>query len=145
MHAACDLHIVGTFEGNFVLSDSILLVFIPSVHLLSLWCSITLILIICLPLCSAIHLSLADSVKLYNASMPDNVFPQEVPSRTSRVPKNVSEAFKLSPAFVDEWGPAIDRENASFQKYNCFQPVPSSSLRPESWPAHFAWALDFYA
>ena len=44
-------------------------------------------------------------------------------SSSTRVPKNVTEA--LSPSFVDEWGPAIDRENAGFQKYNCFQPVPS--------------------
>ena len=55
------------------------------------------------------------SVDLYNVSMPDNVFPQEVPSR---VPKNVTEA--LSPAFVDEWGPAIECENAGFQKYHYF-------------------------
>ena len=26
----------------------------------------------------------------------------------------------LSPAFVDEWGPAIDRENAGFVKHSCF-------------------------
>ena len=62
----------------------------------------------------AVHLSLAYSVELYNVSIPDNVFPQEVPSCTLRVPKNVTEA--LSSAFVDEWGPANDRENACFQK-----------------------------
>ena len=59
----------------------------------------------------------------HHATMPADVFPQEVKSRTTRVPKNVNEA--LSPSFVDEWGPAIDRENAGFQKYKCFQPVPS--------------------
>ena len=124
VHTACDLHIVGTFEGNFVLSDSNLTglrTLSPSTLPRVLYYTHTHNM-------PAVHLSLADSVELYNASMPDNVFPQEVPSRTSRVPKNVTEA--LSPAFVDEWGPAIDRENAGFQKYNCFQPVPSSSLPP---------------
>ena len=124
VHTACDLHIVGTFEGNFVLSDSNLTglrTLSPSTLPRVLYYTHTHNL-------PAVHLSLADSVELYNASMPDNVFPQEVPSRTSRVPKNVTEA--LSPAFVDEWGPAIDHENAGFQKNNCFQPVPSSSLPP---------------
>ena len=66
--------------------------------------------------------ALAYSFELYNASIPENAFPREVPLRTSRVPKNVT--------FVDKWGPAIDSENKCFQKYDCFRPVPSSSLPP---------------
>ncbi len=37
------------------------------------------------------------------------------------IPRNVKVA--LSPAFVDEWGAAIDRENAGSIKHNCFEPV----------------------
>jgi hypothetical protein len=119
VHSACDLHIVGTFEGNFVLSDSNLtglrtlrpaslprVLYYTHKHNLS-----------------SVHLSLVDSYQLYQATMPADVFPQEVKSRTTRIPKNVTEA--LPPSFVDKWGQAIDRENAGFQKYNCFQPVPS--------------------
>ena len=119
VHSACDLHIVGTFEGNFVLSDSHLTglrTLSPSSLPRVLYYTHTHNM-------SAVHLSLVDSYQLYNATMPTGVFPQEVKSSSTRVPKNVTEA--LSPSFVDEWGPAIDRENAGFQKYNCFQPVPS--------------------
>ena len=38
------------------------------------------------------------------------------------IPKNVNKA--LSPHFVDEWGPAIDNENAAFAEYKCFHPMP---------------------
>ena len=27
-------------------------------------------------------------------------------------------------SFVDEWGPAIDNENAGFAEYKCFHPMP---------------------
>ncbi len=37
------------------------------------------------------------------------------------IPRNVKEA--LSPSFVSEWAPAIDRENAGFVKHSCFEPM----------------------
>ena len=43
--------------------------------------------------------------------------------RADLIPENVKEA--LSPKPVEEWGPAIDSENAGFVKYNCFEALPS--------------------
>ncbi len=47
-----------------------------------------------------------DSVSLYYAVFPSQVFAQEVHVTDSLIPRNVVEA--LSPSFVAEWGPAID-------------------------------------
>ncbi len=102
VHTTSDLHILGIFEGNFILSDSHL------EGLLSLSPS-------ALPKVlfythqnniSATHLSLDDSTSLYYAVFPTQVFAQEVHVTDSSIPCNVKEA--LSPAFVDEWGAAID-------------------------------------
>ena len=49
-------------------------------------------------------------------------------------PQYVQQA--VSPSFVDEWGPAIDRENAGFLKHSCFAPVclpPGHSKLPGLW------------
>jgi hypothetical protein len=62
-----------------------------------------------------------DSASLYYAAFPTQVFAQEVHVTDRSIPRNVKEA--LSPAFVDEWGAAIDRENAGFIKHSCFELV----------------------
>jgi hypothetical protein len=118
---ATDLHIVGTFEGKFVLSDSALEglrtlspVSLPKV----LYYTHTRNL-------SSVHLALDDSYQLYTATLPAAVFPQEVPAQHQRIPKNIQQA--LSPEFVGEWGPAIDRENQGFRHHNCFAAVPLPS------------------
>jgi hypothetical protein len=84
----------------------------------------------------AVHLALADSYQIYTASLPDHIFSQEVLTQDTRIPKNVQQA--LSSSFVDEWGPAIDRENAAFQKYDCFAAVP---LPPGARPLRGLWVL----
>ncbi len=122
---ATDLHIVGTFEGNFVLSDSAL----NGLRSLSPT-SLPKVLYYTHTrnLCS-VHLALADSYQLYTATIPETVFPQEVPAKNQRIPKNIQQA--LSPEFVDEWGPAIDQENKGFLHHNCFTAVPlPSGVRP---------------
>jgi hypothetical protein len=122
---ATDLHIVGTFEGNFVLSDSAL----EGLRMLSP-ASLPKVLYYAhnRNLCK-VHLALADSYQLYTATFPETVFPQEVPAPNQHIPKNIQQA--LSPAFVDEWGPAIDKENKGFQHHDCFAAVPlPSGARP---------------
>ena len=69
------------------------------------------------------YLSLNDSHSLYSAALPNQIFAQEAKVRAPDIPRNVKDA--LSPKFVDEWGPAIDRENAGFVKHKCFEPFPS--------------------
>jgi hypothetical protein len=114
---ATNFHIVGIFEGNFVLSDSSL----EGLRTLSpeslpkvLYHTHTR------NLCSA-HLALADSYQLYTATLPEAIFPLEVPAQNQRIPKNIQQA--LSPDFVDELGPAIDKENKAFQHHNYFAAV----------------------
>jgi hypothetical protein len=125
VESATDLHIVGTFEGNFVLSDSAL----EGLRLLSPASLPKVLYYTHTNNLSSVHLALADSYQLYTATLPDNVFPQEVPSKSHRIPKNIQQA--LSPDFVHEWGPAIDRENQGFQHHNCFTAVPlPSGARP---------------
>ena len=63
------------------------------------------------------------SYSLYSAARPTQIFAQEVVVRADLIPENVKEA--LSPKPVEEWGPAIDSENAGFVKYNCFEALPS--------------------
>ena len=130
VHSASDLHIVGTFEGNFVLSDSNLdglRILSPSSLPKVLYYTHTR------NLC-AVHLALVDSYELYTASLPADVFAQEVQVPDTRIPKSVQQA--LSPSFLDEWGPAIDRENAGFLKHSCFAPVqlpPGQRTLPGLW------------
>ncbi len=71
---------------------------------------------------SETHLSLDNSASLYYTVFPTQVFAQvHVTDRS--IHHNVKEALSESPAFVDEWGAAIDRENAGFIKHSCFEPV----------------------
>jgi hypothetical protein len=127
-----DLHIVGTFEGNFVLSDSAL----DGLRTLSP-ASLPKILYYTHTknLCS-VHLALADSYQFYTATLPETVFPQEVSATTPRIPKSIQQA--LSPEFVDEWGPAIDKENQGFRHHNCFTAVP---LPPGARPLPGLWVF----
>jgi hypothetical protein len=130
VHSAIDLHIVGTFEGNFVLSDSHL----DGLRSLSPSSLPKVLYYTHMQGLSAVHLALADSYEYYTATVPAQIFAQEVTVSNSLIPKTVQQA--LSPSFVDEWGPAIDKENAGFQKYDCFAAVPLPSgahLLPGLW------------
>ena len=82
---------------------------------------------------SSAHLSLVESYNLMDISMPADVFSQEVP-HTRPVPKNLAAA--LSPQFVGEYGPAIDKENAGFKKHECFEVVrlpEGAKCLPTQW------------
>jgi hypothetical protein len=65
---------------------------------------------------SETHVSLDNSASLYYVSFPIQVFTQEVHVTICSFPQNVKNT--LSPAFVDEWGAAVDRENARFIKHS---------------------------
>ena len=119
VHLTRDLHIVGTFEGEFVLSDSNL----QGLRTLHPNAFTKVLYVLNKNNISAAYLSLSDSYSLYSAALPTQIFAQEVAIRADTIPRNVKEA--LSPKFVEEWGPAIDRENAGFVKYNCFEALPS--------------------
>jgi hypothetical protein len=64
---------------------------------------------------------LAASYQFYTANLPEAFFPQEVPAQNQRIPTNIQQV--LSPDFVDELSPAIDKENKAFQHRNCFATV----------------------
>ena len=117
LHSVSDPQIVGSFQGQFVVAGSGLvgLCSLPPSDLMA-----TLAYTHEHNLSSA-HLSLVDSYSLYDQSLPTEVFSQEV-SSTRPIPRNISEA--LSPAFVEEYGPAIDKENAGFTTHECFAAVP---------------------
>ena len=119
VYSAIDLCIVGTFEGNSVLSDSNL----DSLCILSPSSLPKLESALLYPhsnLC-AVHLALVDPYELHTASLPADFFAQEVQVPYTSIPKTVQQQLSLS--FVDEWGPAMDRENAGFLKQSCFAPV----------------------
>jgi hypothetical protein len=71
-----DLHIVGTFKGNFVLSDSAL----DGLRMLSPVSLPNLLYYTHTRNLSSVHLALADSYQLYTATLPETVFPQEGPA-----------------------------------------------------------------
>ncbi len=51
-----------------------------------------------------------------------------------RIPKNVQQAFSLQ--LVEEWGPAINRENVGFLNHDCFAPIllpPDAHVLPGLW------------
>ena len=61
------------------------------------------------------------------------MFAQEV-SSDRPVPKNLSAA--LSPQFVSEFGPAMDKENAGFVTHECFEAVrlpAGTRVLPTQW------------
>jgi hypothetical protein len=121
VHHATDLHIVGTFEGDFVLSDSAL----EGLSTLSP-ASLPKVLYYTHTrnLCP-VHLALTDSYQMYTATLPEAIFPKEVPAPNQSIPKNIQQA--LYPEYVDECGHAIDKENKGFQHHNCFAAVPLPS------------------
>ena len=130
VHTTCDLHIVGTFEGDFILADS----YLDGLRSLSPSALPKVLFYTHKNNLSATHLSLDDSVSLYYAAFPSQVFAQEVHVADRSIPRNVKEA--LSPAFVAEWGPAMDRENSGFLKHSCFETMAlpkHAKLLPGIW------------
>ena len=97
VHITCDLYIVGTFDGNFVLSDSNL----DGIRSLSPESFPTVLYFTHKHDLSPTHLALDDSYPLYFASFPADIFAQEVVSDGSaqlkstprRFTKNVKEAL----------------------------------------------------
>ena len=80
---------------------------------------------------SEVHLSLAESAHLVHQPLTDLPF---VAGHADSVPKSVVQA--LSPSFVADWGPAIDRENAGFLHHACFEAVtlpPVARTLPGLW------------
>jgi hypothetical protein len=109
-----DPSIIGTYQGNFVVTSSGLGCFpllAPSALMSALSFTHANNL-------SSAHLSLAESYNLFDQSMPADVFAHKV-SSTFPVLKNLSAA--LSQHFVGEFGPAMDKENACFVTHGaCF-------------------------
>ena len=87
-----DLHIVGTFEGHFVLSDSAL----EGLRTLSPASLPKVLYYTHTKNLSSVHLALADSYQFYTATLPENVFPQEVSAKAQRIPKNIQQALTVS-------------------------------------------------
>ena len=102
LRTTSDTKIIGTFENHFVVSGSGL----PGFRLLAPSDFMTTLAFTHEHNLSSAHLSLIDSYTMYDASIPANIFAQEV-SSARPVPRNISEA--LSPAFVGEFGPAMDK------------------------------------
>jgi hypothetical protein len=132
---------VGTFEGNFVVSNSDLqglCILTPDAYSRVLYVLNNYNL-------SATYLSLSDLYSLYFAALPTQVFAQEVAARAPDIPCNVKEV--LSPKFVEEWGPAIHCKNEGFVKYKCFETTPAlpSGAHTLSGIWVFTSKLDNYA
>jgi len=81
---------------------------------------------------SNVHLTLAESCYLAETSFIKNNESND--TGKTNIPKNIKEA--LSPQFVSEWGPAIDKENEGFRAHDCFQSMPlpaGAKLLPGIW------------
>jgi len=126
INQSVDLRIVGTFETNLVLADSSFQGFrsmppslFPAVLKYTMKRNF-----------SEVHLSLADSALLVQQPLTDAAC---VAGHES-IPKSITQA--LSPSFVADWGPAIDRENNGFRQHDCFEAVklpPGARTRPGIW------------
>ena len=80
------------------------------------------------PSLAAAHLSLIDSFCLLCADLGPEL---------GHIPRNCDQA--LSPLFVDEWKPAMEKEIEGFLKHNCFEPVPwSPEIR--TLPGHWLFS-----
>jgi hypothetical protein len=124
---ACDLKIVGTFEGNFVVTDSNF----EGVRSLRPHEVLKVLMFTHKHNFASAHLFLVDSYNFHAAHFPSDVFVSE---EVKNVPRNVKEA--LSPKFVNEFGPAIDKENQGFIKHNCFKAMPlpeGAKTLPGQW------------
>ena len=129
LRAIPDPHIIGTYHGQLVVTGSGL----DNLRLLAPSDYMSALAFTHANNSSSVHLSLVESYNLYDQSMPADVFSQEV-SGSRPVPKNLSEA--LSPPFVGEYGPAMDKENAGFVAHKCFEAVPlpaGARVLPTRW------------
>ena len=80
------------------------------------------------PSLAAAHLSLIDSFCLLGADLGPEL---------GHIPRNCDQA--LSPLFVDEWKPAMEKEIEGFLKHHCFEPVPwSPEIR--TLPGHWLFS-----
>jgi len=118
LNQAVDLQIVGTFEANLIVMDSAISGLrtmdpsdLPKVLAYTMKRNL-----------SEVHLSLADSAHLVTQPMTDDSF---LTGPNDRIPSTITQA--LSSSFVQEWGPAIDRENEGFRQHACFEAVPLPS------------------
>ena len=114
---ATDLHILGTHKGHFILRDS---------KLSGLRCIRTsnlprILQYVQMKQMSEVYLTLTDSYELLRNPLLEDIFVQEVSVPDKCLPRNIDEA--LSPLFVTEWGPAVDREVKGFLQNQCFESV----------------------
>ena len=65
------------------------------------------------PSLAAVHVRLCDSYSLLSANLGPDLRP---------IPKIRSQA--LSPAFIDDWKPTMEKEIHGCLKHKCFEPVP---------------------
>ena len=82
------------------------------------------------------HLSLVDSLAFLAEPLPSGlqVLTAASGQAPGRSPKTVKEA--LSPEFLPEWGPAMDREISGFVKHECFAVTtlpPGARCLPGIW------------
>ena len=117
LNSTQDMHVLGTFQGRLILSDSCL----DGLRQMKPANLARVLHYVQNKQMSSVYLALTDSIQLMGSKMPDNNFAQEVSHIESAVPRSVQDA--LSPAFVHEWGPAIDRENQGFLQNQCFEAV----------------------
>ena len=83
---------------------------------------------------TSIHTMLTESCYIFDALVPEAIGSWGETSANNKIPRNIVQA--LSPEFVKEWGPAIDKENEGFVSHNCFTPMvlPSGSRKlPGIW------------
>ena len=129
LRALLDPRVIGTYQGNFVASGSGLWsprLLAPSDFMSALAFTHENDL-------SSAHFSLVESFNLMDIPLPFDVFSQEVLT-TRPAPKNLAAA--LSPQFVGEYSPAIDKENAGFMKHECFEVIrlpEGAKCLPTQW------------
>ena len=109
MHQTPDLRFVGTCQDQYVLVSAHLdgPRSLPASAVLDLFYYTTD------PTLAAVHVSLADSYALLGVDLGPEL---------GHIPRNCNEA--LSPAFAEEWKPAVQKEIDGSVKHACFEAVP---------------------
>jgi hypothetical protein len=121
VHHTPDLRFVGTSSDSYVLVSSHL----DGPRRLPASQVLDLLHYTMDPSLAAVHVSLCDSYSLLSADLGPDLRP---------IPKTCSQA--LSPDFIQDWKPAMEKEIQGFLKHKCFAPVPLTTqirLLPGQW------------
>jgi len=121
VHNTPDLRFVGTCQDTFVVVSK----YLDGPRSLPVSSVLDLFHYTTDPSLAAAHVSLCDSYCLLGADLGPELGP---------VPTSCTQA--LSPDFVAEWKPAMEKEIQGFLKHNCFETVPySATMRtlPGQW------------